>query len=159
MAISFIANCVVFNRIFAEEFDDSYVWLDRQDCNWSAEIAMGTITDMITAHGLASQGGLIEGILCHDGGMLMGVISALEAMGLEPGADVEIVAAGSNTAVRDALESGWLTATSTQDPMEEASIAVQLIYDLIAGNPVTPGWTRTPTPAAYKETIDDFNWF
>ena len=65
---------------------------------------------------------------------------------------------GSNQVLCDALKSGWLTACSTQDPVEEAKLAVTTLYDVLQGT-ATPGWTKLPTPVATPDTVDQFNWF
>jgi len=145
------------NASLAEDLDGRYQWLDRQDCNFQAEISMTKMTDMLTAYGLASRGGRIDCIVSHDGGMLTGVISALEAAGYGPG-DVTIIAMGSNQVLYDTMESGWLTACSTQDPVAEARLAVETLDKVLKGT-ATPGWTKLPTPVAYPDTKDDFNWF
>lgn len=150
---------VQINAAFAEELDDKYVFMDQQDCNFQPEQAMTKMTDMITAYGLSSKGGKIDCIISHDGGMVTGIISALEAAGYQPG-DVKIIACGSNKVVYDALQSGWLTATSTQDPSSEAAEAVEVLYDIVTnGGKYQSGWTKTETPLATKENADQFNWF
>lgn len=148
---------IYMNGAFDEDLDSKYVWLDRQDCNFQAELAMTKTADMLTAYGIRSKGGKIDCIVSEDGGMLTGVISTLEAAGLKPG-DVKIIACGSNKVLYDALASGWLSACSTQDPTTEGKLAVDTLYAIIKGT-ATPGWTKLPTPAAYPETKDEFNWF
>lgn len=148
---------IQINGALAEDLGEEYVWLDRQDCNFQAELGMTKMTDMLTAYGVSSQGGKIDCIVSHDGGMLTGVMSALEAAGLQPG-DVKIIAMGSNQVLYDAMADGWLSACSTQDPVAEAKLAVETLYAVINGT-ATPGWTKLPTPVAYPETKDEFNWF
>jgi len=148
---------IQINKALAEDLGPEYEWLDRQDCNFQAELGMTKMTDMLTAYGVASQGGQIECIVSHDGGMLTGVMSALEAAGLQPG-DVTIIAMGSNKVLYDAMAAGWLSACSTQDPVAEGKLAVETLYAVINGT-ATPGWTKLPTPVAYPDTRDQFNWF
>jgi ABC-type sugar transport system substrate-binding protein len=148
---------IQINRAFAEDLGSQYAYLDRQDCNFQAELAMTKITDMLTAYGIASKGGQIDCIISHDGGMLTGVISALEAQGIKPG-EVSIIAMGSNKVLYNAMQSGWLSACSTQDPVAEAKLAVETLYSVIKGT-ASPGWTKLPTPVAYPETKDNFSWF
>jgi ABC-type sugar transport system substrate-binding protein len=145
------------NRAFAADLGPEYRFLDKQDCNFQAELAMTKMTDMLTAYGIASRGGQIDMIISHDGGMLTGIISALEAQGIRPG-DVPIVAMGSNKILYDSMKAGWLSACSTQDPVAEAKLAVETLYAVIRGT-ATPGWTKLPTPVATLATIDNFNWF
>lgn len=148
---------IQINNALKEVLEDKYVWLDRQDCDFKAEVAMTKMTDMLTAYGVKSEGGEIECIVSHDGGMLTGVMSALEASGLKPGS-VTIIAMGSNQVLYDAMASGWLSACSTQDPNEEAKLAVETLFGVIHGT-AEPGWTKLPTPVAFPDTKDDFKWF
>ena len=148
---------IEINKALAEDLDEKYVWLDRQDCNFQAELGMTKMTAMLDAYGVSSQGGKIDVIVSHDGGMLTGVMSALEAAGLQAG-DVPIIAMGSNQVLYDAMADGWLSACSTQDPVAEAKLAVETLYAVIQGT-ATPGWTKLPTPVAYPDTKDEFNWF
>ena len=148
---------IQINRSLAQDLDNSYVFIDRQDCNFQAELAMTKMTDMITAYGIASRGGRIQCIVSHDGGMCMGIISALEAQGIRPG-ELPMIVCGSNRIVQNMLQNGWLSATSTQDPVAEAKLAVETLYGVVKGT-AAPGWTRLPTPVAYPETMGQFNWF
>ena len=151
---------IMFNRAFDDMFDYSkYIFLDKQDADFQSEIAMTKMADMITTYGLSSSGGQIDAIISHDGGILVGIVSALEAAGYQPG-DVFIVVCGSNKIIEDSLRSGWLSVTSTQDPEAEGAMAVELIHGLLTGTGnVQPGWTKLPTPPATLATIDEFNWF
>lgn len=148
---------IQINKALAEDLGEEYVWLDRQDCDFKAELGMTKMTDMLTAYGLSTSGGKIDCIVSHDGGMLTGVMSALEASGAQPG-DVPIVAMGSNQVLYDAMADGWLSACSTQDPVAEGKLAVETLYAVINGT-AEPGWTKLPTPIAYPETRDEFSWF
>lgn len=136
---------------------EKYVSIDYQNADFAAETAMSKMSDMLTAYGLSSEGGKIDCIVVEDGGMTTGVISALESAGYQPG-DVSVIACGSNQVLYDAMADGWLSATSTQDPTTEGALAVQTIYDILEGT-ATKGWTKLPTPVAYPETADEFNWF
>lgn len=148
---------IQINKAFAEDLNNTYVFLDKQDCNFQAELAMTKMTDMLTAYGIASRGGKIDLIISHDGGMCTGIVSALEAQGIKPG-DIPMIVCGSNKIVYNMMKSGWITASSTQDPTNEAKLAVETLYGVIKGT-TKPGWTRLPTPIATSETIDNFNWF
>jgi ABC-type sugar transport system substrate-binding protein len=148
---------IQINKAFVDDLGSEFKILDRQDCNFQAELAMTKMTDMLTAYGLSSKGGKIDCIISHDGGMLTGIISALEAQGAKPG-DVPIIALGSNKILYNAMKSGWLSACSTQDPVVEAKLAVETLWAAIQGT-ATHGWTKLPTPVATPETIDNFNWF
>ncbi len=152
------AQTTAIDGQFDELLDkEKYVSLDYQNADFSAETAMTKASDMLTAYGLASQGGKIDLFVVEDGGMTTGVISALEAAGFEPG-DVSIVCCGSNQVVYDGMMDGWISASSTQDPYAEAELAVQTLYDILEGK-AEEGWTKLPTPVAYPDTADEFNWF
>jgi ABC-type sugar transport system substrate-binding protein len=148
---------IEINKVLAKDLGGKYVWLDRQDCNFQAEVAMTKMTDMLTAYGVTGKGGKIDCIVCHDGGMFTGVLSALQAAGLSQG-DVAVVAAGSDMVLYDALGDGWLSACATQDPFAEAKLAVDTLDQVIKGA-ATPGWTKLPTPVATKDNRDEYTWF
>lgn len=149
---------IYMDQAMDELLDTSkYVRLDYQNCDFSAEIALTKAADMITAYGLSCDGGQIDVIVVQDGGMSTGVISALEAAGYQPG-DVPLIAMGSNQVLYDAMEDGWLSASSTQDPVAEAKLAVETLYAVLQGT-AEEGWTKLPTPVAYPDTKDNFSWF
>jgi ABC-type sugar transport system substrate-binding protein len=151
------SQTIEINRALDEDLNSTYVFLDRQDCHFQAELAMTKTTDMLTAYGLSGRGGKIDCIVSHDDGMLTGVISALEAQGIQSG-EVAIFATGSNKFLYNALKTGWLSATATQDPVAEAKLSVETMYQVVKGT-AAPGWTKLPTPVAYPDTADQFSWY
>lgn len=149
---------IEMDKAFAAVVDPAkYISLNYQNADFSAEISMTKMADMLTSYGLACDGGQIDVIIIQDGGMTTGVISALEAAGYSAG-DVPLIAMGSNQVLYDAMADGWLTASSTQDPSAEGALAVEVLYGVLEGT-AEPGWTKLPTPVAYPETADEFAWF
>lgn len=149
---------IEMDKAFAAEVDPAkWVSLDYQNADFNAEVSMTKMADMLTAYGLACDGGQIDVIIIQDGGMTTGVKSALEAAGYKAG-DVPLIAMGSNQVLYDSMKEGWLSASSTQDPSAEGALAVEVLYGVLEGT-ATPGWTKLPTPVAYPDTADNFAWF
>ena len=75
---------IEINKALAEDLDEKYVWLDRQDCNFQAELGMTKMTAMLDAYGVSSQGGKIDVIVAQKGLALprrLGGTSASSARG------------------------------------------------------------------------------
>ena len=73
---------IEMDKAFAKEVDPAkYISLDYQNADFNAEVSMAKMADMITAYGLACDGGQIDVIIIQDGGMTTGVKSALESAG------------------------------------------------------------------------------
>ena len=147
---------ILMNEVIAE-YPSKYRIIDRQDCNFQPELAMTKMTDMLTAYGIASRGGRIDLIYAQDPSSAMGIVAALEAARIRPG-EVGLLGCGSSRGIYDAIKSGWITATTTQDPFAEGKLGVETLYNVIKGT-ARPGWTKLPTPIATIDTLDQFSWF
>lgn len=143
---------VAFNEAFDEMFAGAeFEWLDRQNADFDADKAMTKMTDMLTKYGDE-----IEGIVCHDGGMLQGVMAALKSANKL--GDIPIVCAGSNQNIHDAIEEGYVYGTSTQDPGMEAELAIETIIKIMNGETVDQ-WEKVPCEICTKDNLDDYSWF
>lgn len=146
------AQTIAFNEAFEEEFAGTdIVFLDKQPADFDADKALNKMNDFLTKYG-----DKIDVIVSHDGGMLAGVISSLKAAGKL--GEIPIVCAGSNQIIYDAIDSGYVYGTSTQDPGVEGALAVSTLIDIINGK-TPPKWVELPIKPATKETIDNYNWF
>ena len=144
----------LYDKYYEENLGPEYKWIAKVNCDFSAELAMNAMTDILTAH--ADE---IDLIKADDGAMLKGVVQALEAAGVEPGRYF-IPGGGSNRSSYELLKSGWASSISTQDPVAEGQLAIQIMYQILTDPENAPkGWTKLPTPVAYPETADEFNWF
>ena len=146
------AQTIAFNEAFAEDFAGTQItFLDRQPADFDADKALNKMNDFLTKYG-----DKIDVIISHDGGMLAGIIASLRAAGKL--GKIPIVCAGSNKIIYDAIKSGNVYGTSTQDPGVEGALAVSTLVDMLKGKKPAQ-WVELPIKPATKETIDKFNWF
>lgn len=144
----------LYDQLYSEQLGEEYKWLARVNCDFSDELAMNAMTDILTAH--ADE---IQLIVAEDGAMLKGVVQSLQAAGVAPGTYF-LPAGGSNMSNYELLKEGWFSAISTQDPMAEGRLAVEVMLQILTDPENAPkGWTKLPTPIATAETADEFNWF
>lgn len=143
---------VAFNEAFDEKFEGTeFEWLDKQNADFDADKAMTKMTDMLTKYG-----DQIDGIVCHDGGMLQGVTAALKSANKL--GEIPIVCAGSNQNIYDAIKEGYVYGTSTQDPSMEAALALETIDKIMKGETVEQ-WEKVPCEICTKDDIDNYSWF
>ena len=146
------AQTIAFNEAFAEDFAGTQIkFLDKQPADFDADKALNKMNDFLTKYG-----NKIDVIVSHDGGMLAGIIASLRAAGKL--GQIPIVCAGSNKIIYNAIKSGYVYGTSTQDPGVEGALAVSTLIDIINGKK-PPQWVELPIKPATKATIDNFNWF
>lgn len=146
------AQTIAFNEAFKEDFAGTGItFLDRQPADFDADKALTKMNDFLTKYG-----NKIDVIVSHDGGMLAGIVASLRASGKL--GSIPIVCAGSNVIIYDAIKSGYVYGTSTQDPGVEGALAVSTVVDIIKGKKA-PQWVELPIEPATKATIDNYNWF
>ncbi len=148
------AQTIAFNEVFDAKFtpDTKIEWLDRQDGDFDSDVAFTKMSDMITRYG-----DQINLIISHSGDICAGIISALESAGYGPG-DIPIVTAGSNESIKEGIEEGWITCTSTQDPSTESALGVETLVKIINGETVEKIITINED-LCYKEDVANYNWF
>jgi ABC-type sugar transport system substrate-binding protein len=148
------AQTIAFNQVFDEKFtaDTGIKWLDRQDGDFDSDVAGTKMTDMITRYG-----DQIALIISHSGDICAGIISALESAGYGPG-DIPIVTAGSNESIKEGIQDGWITCTSTQDPSTESALGVETLVKILKGQPVDQIITINED-LCYIDDLDNYNWF
>lgn len=125
--------------------------LDKQNADFDAQKAMKVTEDFLTKYG-----DKINAIVSQDGGMLPGVLSALDAAGKK--GTIPVLVAGSNQVIKDAIIEGSVYSTSTQDPGMEATLAIELLLKVINGEKVEK-FNQIPMEVAKKEDVDKYNWF
>ena len=136
----------------ADELSDTDITiLAAQQADWDPAKAMKITEDYLTKYGDE-----IDLVVSQDGGMLQGVLSALDAAGLL--GDMPVVCAGSNQPVADAIAAGYVYGTSTQDPNLEAELAVETLIKLINGEDIDD-WVKLPMFRCTKDDLDKYNWF
>ncbi|GEM_PF-2211410 len=146
------AQTIAFDAAYAEELDESYVFLDKQDGNFDSNTSLEKASDLLTKYGTKA-----DLIICEGPDMVNGTIAALNSAGYQPG-DFIIIAAGSNLSIKQAILDDWLYATSTQEPYQEGYLTVQVMDKIIKGEPVEQ-YIPIREEICTKDLVDNYTWF
>ena len=125
---------------------------DHQYSDWDPGKAMKITEDFLTKYGKDK----IDLVICQDGGMFQGAISALDAVGLK--GILKCVAAGNDLIIKESIIDGSLLGTSIQDPFIEGALGVTSLDKLIKGEKVDK-WAVTPGGMCLKADVEKHNWF
>jgi len=139
-------NC--FLDRLADQYPDINV-LDSQTAEWNRERAQTVMETFLTQYGDD-----IDGVYAFDDGMGLGVISALQGAGMEPG-DVALVTANQFGEGWDAMQEGWHQGSNKQSPIDDAILAIQTAIRVANGIEV-PTLQGIETPMVTPENVTDF---
>ena len=109
--------------------------VDSRTAHWETEEANTVATNLLTGHPE------IQGILCANDSMAIGVVRALEAAG--KAGSIRVVGFDNIPAIRPLIRDGKVLATIDQFGPEMASHAIDDAMRVIAGAKLT-GWIKTP---------------
>jgi ribose transport system substrate-binding protein len=139
-------NCFL-DRI-ADEYPGINV-LDSQTAEWNRERAQTVMETFITQYGDE-----IDGVYAFDDGMGLGVISALQGAGMEPG-EVAVVTCNQFGEGWDAMQEGWHQGSNMQSPIDDAILAIQTAIRVANGIDV-PELQGIETPMVTPENVTEF---
>lgn len=139
-------NCFL-DRI-ADEYPGITV-LDSQTAEWNRERAQTVMETFLTQYG-----DQIDGVYAFDDGMGLGVISALQGAGLEPG-EVAVVTCNQFGEGWDAMQEGWHQGSNKQSPIDDAILAIQTAIRVANGIEV-PELQGIETPMVTPENVTEF---
>lgn len=137
-----------------EVFKDTKIKIlnDHQYSDWDPGKSMKIMEDFLTKYGKYN----IDLVVCQDGGMFQGAVSALDAAGLK--GKLMCVAAGNDLIIKESILDGSLLGTSVQDPFIEGALGIEAINKMLKGEKVDK-WIVTPGGLCFKEDVDKHNWF
>ena len=139
-------NC--FLDQLADQYPDVNI-LASQTAEWNREKAQTLMETYLTQFGDE-----IDGVYAFDDGMGLGVISALQGAGKEPG-DVKLVTANQFGEGWDAMKQGWHTGSNKQSPVDDAILAIQTAVKVANGIEV-PELQTIETPKVTPENVEEF---
>lgn len=125
---------------------------DHQYSDWDPGKAMKIMEDMLTKYGKDK----IDLVICQDGGMFQGAVSALDAVGMK--GKLKCVASGNDLIIKESILNDSLLGTSIQDPFIEGALGVTSLDKLIKGEKVDK-WAVTPGGLCLKADVEKHNWF
>ncbi len=109
--------------------------LASTSANWETDQANTVFTSMLSAHPD------IQGVMCANDSMALGVLAALEAAG--KAGDIKVVAFDNIPEIKPYLDNKELLATLDQFGSQQAAYGIEAALDLIQGNSVDT-WKKTP---------------
>lgn len=123
--------------------------LASQTAEWNRERAQSVMETFLTRHGDE-----IDGVYAFDDGMGLGVISALQGDGKEPG-EIALVTANQFGEGWDAMQEGWHQGSNKQSPVDDAILAIQTAIRVANGIEV-PELQGIETPMVTPENVTEF---
>lgn len=139
-------NC--FLDKIADQYPDVNI-LASQTAEWNREKAQTVMETFLTQFGDE-----IDGVYAFDDGMGLGVISALQGAGKEPG-EIMVVTCNQFGEGWDAMQAGWHSGSNKQSPVDDAILAIQTAIKVANGIAV-PALQGIETPKVLPENVGDF---
>ncbi len=139
-------NC--FLDKMADQYPDIEI-LASQTADWNREKAQTVMETYLTQFG-----DQIDGVYAFDDGMGLGVISALQGAGKEPG-EVKVVTCNQFGEGWDAMQAGWHSGSNKQSPIDDAILAIQTAIKVVNGIEVPP-LQGIETPKVLPSNVAEF---
>lgn len=143
---------ILRKNCFLDKIADKYPGINilaSQTAEWNREKAQTVMETFITQFG-----DKIDGVYAFDDGMGLGVISALQGAGYEPG-DVKVVTCNQFGEGWDAMKAGWHSGSNKQSPIDDAILAIQTAVKVVNGIDV-PELQGIETPKVLPSNVDEF---
>lgn len=116
--------------------------LASNTAHWETEEANTLMTNLLTKYPE------VQGVMCANDSMALGVVRALEAAGRS---DVQVVGFDNIPAVKDLILEDKMLATVHMDGPEMAIYAFNAGFEILAGERENLGWVQTPLVLANKD--------
>jgi ribose transport system substrate-binding protein len=118
--------------------------LSSNTANWEIEEAFQVFSNLLTAYPD------VEGVMCANDAMALGVVQAINAAGKT--GKIEVIGFDNDDAIQPLIKSGKVLATIDQFGKDMASFGIDAAMDVIGGKVVT-GWQKTPIKIITAETL------
>lgn len=115
--------------------------LASNTAHWETEEANTLMSNLLTKHPD------VQGVMCANDSMALGVVRALEAAGRE---DVLVVGFDNIPAVKELILNDKMLATVHMDGTEMAVLAFNAGFEIIEGKRENLGWVQSPLKLANK---------
>jgi len=115
--------------------------LASNTAHWETEEANTLMTNLLTKHPD------VQGVMCANDSMALGVVRALEAAGRS---DVQVVGFDNIPAVKDLILNDKMLATVHMDGAEMAILAFNAGFEILDGKRENLGWVQSPLVLADK---------
>ena len=143
---------ILRKNCFLDKIADDYPGVNilaSQTAEWNREKAQTVMETFLTQFG-----DQIDGVYAFDDGMGLGVISALQGAGKQPG-EVVVVTCNQFGEGWDAMKAGWHSGSNKQSPIDDAILAIQTAVKVVNGIDV-PELQGIETPKVTPDNVDEF---
>jgi len=123
------------------------ITVETRDAHFSADEALSITVDVLT------DDPDYQAIFVHTDGMLRGVLSALEQLGLTPGEDVLVVGLDGTPEALDLIREGSVAATVSADPIAMGCEAAEMMATVLEGGEGSD--VLVPPTLVTSENVDD----
>lgn len=123
------------------------ITVETRDAHFSADEALTITVDVLT------DDPDYQAIFVHTDGMLRGVLSALEQLGLTPGEDVIVVGLDGTPEALDLVRDGSVAATVDANPIAMGCEAAQMMATVLEGGKGSD--VLVPATLVTSENVDD----
>ena len=139
------ANATQRKNGFLKAVEDGDLELvDSKTAHWETDEANTVFTNMLTAHPD------IQGVMCSNDSMALGVVQAIEAAGKK--GQIKVVGFDNIPAIQPLVKDGTVLATIDQFGSQQAAFGIDAAMDLLAGKSVEE-WRKTPLELITAEDL------
>lgn len=110
--------------------------LASESANWEREEAKNVFREMLLSFPE------VQGVLCANDAMALGVIQAIELAGLS--GQIKVVGIDNDISIQPYLQKGNVLATVDLLPREMAALGIDYAMESIRGEYIPQGWIKTP---------------
>ncbi|MGD0726623.1 MAG: substrate-binding domain-containing protein [Spirochaetia bacterium] len=137
------------DRVRELGWTDKFVLFESQPGDWNADTAQKIMENWLTTYG-----DKIQFVYCHNDGMALGVVKALQDAGKNPG---DILTNGCDGQVEavELVQQGWMLFTVFQSPATDAKTATDTLARILKGQKVDY-YTYMETPVIDKANADKY---
>jgi len=118
--------------------------LESTTAHWETEEANTVMTNLLTRHPD------VQGVMCANDSMALGVVKAIEAAGKT--GQIEVVGFDNIAACQALIKEGKMLATVDQFGPEMAANAIKVGFRILNGEKIS-GWEKTPVVVVSKENL------
>lgn len=123
--------------------------LDTCSANWEQEQAYDIFSEML------AQVADIEGVMCANDAMALGVMQAIEASGLQQ--PIYTVGIDNDVAIRPLIKDGRMLASIDLLGKEMVASSIDFAIDALAGKE-RRGWIKTPIQVITRDTLTELSF-
>lgn len=120
--------------------------LSSNTANWEVEEAFTVFSDLLTAHPD------VQGVMCANDAMALGVVQAIDAAGLA--GKIKVVGFDNDPSIRPLIEDGRVLATIEQFGAQQAALGIDAAMRALSGETL-PDWVLTPVVLITADNVND----